>query len=74
MSLRIVTDAALGNSALLKDLLTKERLKIQTFTLEKQDADYIFLITFENIDQQKMDILIDELNSHNNIKEIFWTQ
>lgn len=74
MSLRIVTDGNSSNSELLKDLLTKERLKIQTFTLEKHEDDFIFLITFESVEQQRMDILIDELNTHRNVKEVFWTQ
>lgn len=74
MSLRIVTTSNANNTELLKNLLSKDNLKIQTFNLEKDNDDFVFQIKFENLDISKLDTIINDLKSNSAIKEVFWTQ
>ncbi len=72
-TLRIVTGHDVNNTELFRDLLIKDGLKIQNFTIEKDEKEYVFLIKFENVDLLKMNTIIDELKKHPTIKEIFWS-
>lgn len=72
-TLRITTNLNVNNTELLKDLLTKDELKIQTFTLEKNGDEFVFQLKFDNIDMTKINNIIDELKKNPTIKEIFWS-
>ena len=73
LTLHIVTDADANNNDLLKNLLVKDKFKVQTFTLEKKDNLFIFQIKLDSMDISKMDILVTELKRDVAIKEITWT-
>lgn len=73
-TLRITTNLNVNNSVLLKDLFSKEELKIQTFTLDKADDEYIFQLKFDNMDMPTINDIIHELKKDPTIKEVFWSQ
>lgn len=72
MTLRIVTQPNVDHTEFLKGILSNEKLKITSFTLNKSEAGSIFLVTFENININKMDIVINELKNDPIIQEVFW--
>ena len=71
-TLRIVTRPDADNTAMLKLLLSKPDLKIQTFTLDKEDDGSIFQLKLAPADITKFEDIISELKSDPAIKEIFW--
>jgi len=73
-TLRIVTRPGANTTAMLKLLLGKPDLKIQTFTLDKEDDGYIFQMKLDPADITKFEDIISELKNDPAIKEIFWTQ
>lgn len=73
-TLRIVTRPGANTTAMLKLLLGKPDLKIQTFTLDKEDDGYIFQMKLDPTDITKFEDIISELKNDPAIKEIFWTQ
>jgi putative Mg2+ transporter-C (MgtC) family protein len=73
-TLRIITHLNVNNTVLFKNLLNKEELKIQTFTCEKNNDEFIFQLRFDNIDIMKIDLIINELKKDPSIKEISWNQ
>lgn len=73
-TLRIVTTLNVNNTELLKNLLNKNDLKIQTFTLERHDDEFVFQLKFDNIDTANIDTIINELKENLAIKEIYWSQ
>ncbi len=73
-TLKIVTNLNVNNAALLSDLLHKDDLKIETFTLEKNGDEFVFELKFDSLDLTKTNIIIDELKKDPSIKEIFWSQ
>ena len=73
LTLHIITDADANNNSLLQNLLVKDKLKIQTFTLEKKENNFVFQIKLDSMDISKMDILVMELKRDIAIKEITWT-
>lgn len=73
-TLRIVTTLNVNNTEMLKNLLNRSELKIQTFTLERNDDEFVFHLKFDNIDITKIDTIINELKKDPTIKEIFWSQ
>jgi putative Mg2+ transporter-C (MgtC) family protein len=73
-TLRIVTRPDANNTAMLKLLLSHPDLKIQTFTLDKEDDGYIFQMKLDPTDITKFEDIISELKNDPAIKEIFWTQ
>lgn len=72
-TLRIVTNLNVNNAALLGNLLDEGGLKIQTFTLERSDNEFIFRLKFDNMDMIKIGNIISELKKDPAIKEIFWS-
>ncbi|MFT3750381.1 MAG: MgtC/SapB family protein [Agriterribacter sp.] len=73
-TLRIVTTLNMSNTELLKNLLNKNDLKIQTFTLERYDDEFVFQLKFDNIGIANIDTIINELKEDPAIKEIYWSQ
>ena len=73
-TLRIVTRPGANNTAMLKLLLSKPDLKIQTFTLNKEDDGFIFQLKLDPADITKFEDIISELKNDPAIKEIFWAQ
>jgi putative Mg2+ transporter-C (MgtC) family protein len=73
-TLRIVTRPDANNTAMLKLLLSHPDLKIQTFTLDKEDDGFIFQLKLDPADITKFEDIIGELKNDPAIKEIFWAQ
>lgn len=73
-TLRITTSLNVNNSELLRDLLGKSELKIQTFTLDKADDEYIFQLKFDTMDMATINDIMQELKKDPTIKEVFWSQ
>ena len=73
-SLIIITNLNVNNSELLKDILSNDALKIQTFNLEKTEDEYTFQIKFDNVDMVKINDIINELKKDHAIKQISWSQ
>jgi hypothetical protein len=59
---------------MLKLLLSHPDLKIQTFTLDKEDDGFIFQLKLDPADITKFEDIIGELKNDPAIKEIFWAQ
>lgn len=73
-TLRITTNLEVNNIELLKDILGKKDLEIQTFTLDKTDEGYVFQLKFGSMDLGKINEIISELKKDPTIKEVFWKQ
>lgn len=73
-TLRVVAGLHLNNADLLKHLLDKNELKIQMFTLERNDEELVIQVKFDNVDATKMGEMISQLKSDPAVKEVFWTQ
>ncbi|MBK7109625.1 MAG: MgtC/SapB family protein [Bacteroidetes bacterium] len=73
-TLRIVTNLNVNNTELLSNILDNDELKIQTFSLEKNDDQFVFLFTFEKIDLAKISNLVNALKKDSAVKDIFWNQ
>ena len=71
-TLKIITNLNVNNVELLRDLFNKEELKIETFTLEKNDNEFVFQIRLDNVDTAKINDIINELKKDPTVKEIFW--
>ncbi|OQY93822.1 MAG: magnesium transporter MgtC [Sphingobacteriales bacterium UTBCD1] len=71
-TLRITTDSNVANIELLKNLLSKDEVKVETFSLEKNDGELIFQVKFENLGQSEIDALMNELKNNTSIKEFSW--
>ncbi len=69
--LRIVTDINLNDTEFLKTLLNNDTLKIQTFTFEKNDTEFVFQIHLNNANAD-ITAIINELKNNSKIKEISW--
>src|SRR5690554_350920 len=71
-TLQIVSDSSVNNTELLKKLIGIEGLKIQTFTFEKDEDDFIFQIKLDKTSTTKIDTIFNELKDDPAVKEIFW--
>ncbi len=73
-TLQITTTLGVNNSELLNDLFNRKELKIQTFTLDKADGEYIFELKFDTMDMATINDIMSELKKDPTIKEVFWSQ
>lgn len=71
-TLRLVAEHDAANNELLKSLLTKEDLEVQTFTLERNAFEFVLEVKFDEIDAHKIDLIMEELKENKTIKEIHW--
>ena len=74
MQLRIIADTDTNHAELLKKLLNNKNLKVQSFNLEKEDGNFVFQLSVENVDVSKLDIIVKMLKDEQAIKDVFWTQ
>ncbi|HLS71663.1 MAG TPA: MgtC/SapB family protein [Chitinophagaceae bacterium] len=74
MTMKIVIDAEDEGQVFLKDILSKEHLKVKTFTIEKKQNDFILEVIFDQINVKNMDEIVLELNNVPAVKEIYWTK
>ena len=73
-TLQITTTLSVNNSELLNDLFNRKELKIQTFTLDKAEDQYIFELKFDTMDMATINDIMFELKKDPAIKEVFWSQ
>lgn len=74
ITLEIITKKGSDNATLLNDLLHKEGLDIQSFSVERADDEFVFQLKFDNSEVAKVQHLVDRMKNDPVIKEIFWTQ
>ncbi|MBX2910119.1 MAG: MgtC/SapB family protein [Chitinophagales bacterium] len=74
MQLRVIADTDTNHAELLKKLLNNENLKVQSFSLEKEDGNFVFQLSVENVDVSKLDVIVKLLKDEQTIKDVFWTQ
>ncbi len=72
-TLRVVTKPDLNSTTLLWNIIDKDELKIQTFTLQKSDDEFVFELSFNTVEILKMNSIIDAMKNDPNIKEISWS-
>ncbi|MEO6902013.1 MAG: MgtC/SapB family protein [Bacteroidia bacterium] len=72
-TLKIITNLNVDNTAIFKNLFNNEELKMQAFTFEKNNDEFVFQLRFENIDLLKIDTIINQLKKDPTIKEISWS-
>ena len=71
-TLQIVSDSGIDNTELLRRLMKLEGLKIQTFTFEKEEDDFIFHVKLDKTTTTKIETIVDELKDDPAVKENFW--
>src|SRR5690625_369270 len=74
MTMKIVIDDEDEGQVFLKDILSKEHLKVKNFTIEKKQNDFILEVIFDQINVKNMDEIVLELNNVPAVKEIYWTK
>lgn len=72
-TLKIVTGTTVNERQLLEKLLSEPALKIQTFTFEKNNDEFIFLIELEHADVQIINAVINQVKADPGIKEFYWS-
>lgn len=70
--LKITTQSESSNNEILKKILTNEAIKIQTFSLEKNENEYVYLIEFENINLLLVNEIIQSIKGQSDVKYISW--
>lgn len=73
-SLRIVTDLNVDINELLKNLLNEKKLKIESFTFQRKNDEFICQLELSNISETKIAEIINNLKKDKTIKDIFWSQ
>lgn len=72
-TLRIVTNLDVDHSALVNDLLNKDDVKLQTFSLERNEKEFVFNLKFADKDSAKISTVVNDLRNDPTLKEIFWS-
>lgn len=68
--LKITTQINNSNNEILRKIVTNFDVKIQNFSLEKNDDEYIYLIEFENINLVLVEEIIHNLKEQSDVKFI----
>ncbi len=71
--LTIITDLNVDNSGLLKRVLNETEIKIQSFTLERNDDQFIFELKLDHVNTTEIAVLISELKKDKTVKEVLWS-
>ncbi|MBS1782346.1 MAG: MgtC/SapB family protein [Bacteroidetes bacterium] len=71
-TLRIVTGSEDDSKSLLETFAQEPYSKMQTFTMERVEADFVFEVRFVNPDFAKAEVLLELLKGKIFIKEISW--
>lgn len=72
--LTIITDLNVDNSGLLKRVLNETEIKIQSFTLERNDDQFIFELKLDHVNTTEIAVLISELKKDKTVKEVLWSE
>lgn len=71
-SLRIITNSTIKDTSFINNILKDEELKIQTFTCEKNEQEFIYHFRGNDINAIKTNQLMEQLKQTDGIKEISW--
>lgn len=71
-TLRITTDIENGKIDLVKSVLEHSEIKVLSFTMDRTDDEFIFLLKLEDSHASDLENIIKELRNEKSIKEIFW--
>ncbi|MCO6495036.1 MAG: MgtC/SapB family protein [Bacteroidetes bacterium] len=74
INLSIVTIPNPKDTEMLKGLLNSEHLTIHSFSFEKGETSYTYLIELENNNLSKIEFLIKELEANPTVKEVNWAK
>ncbi|MEI2823959.1 MAG: MgtC/SapB family protein [Chitinophagaceae bacterium] len=71
-SLKIVTNSNADQAAIMNLIILKPGLKIQSFTLDKNEHEHIYQVKLENSDSSRLDEITNALKDIAGVKEINW--
>lgn len=71
-TLHIITDISVDNNRMLSDLLSNPDLKVESFTLDRNDDEFIFDLKFEKPEDAKIAEVIKQFKKEEAIKGVFW--
>lgn len=74
MTLRIIAQKEINHSALLKRLLVSDKFKVQSFSLDKEGDDFVFLLEVSNVDISRLDEIVKNVEKEDAVKEVFWAR
>ncbi len=74
MILHITTNNEMKDVELLKKLLEKEGINIQSITIEKNKDDFKYHAKIDIVKIEVLELIADEIKKDYNIKDISWTQ
>lgn len=74
MTLRVIAQKEINHSALLKRLLVSEKFKVQSFSLDKEGDDFVFLLEVSNVDISRLDEIVQNVEKEEAVKEVFWAR
>lgn len=72
--LTIVADFNVDNAELLKGILHDNSIKLQSFTLEKNDNGFVFQLKIDHVNPTGLEALINKLKKDKAIKEVVWNE
>ncbi len=73
-TLKIAMHFDVAHSVLIQKLMSNEHLKIQSFSLKKNDNAIELEAIVENMDSPKMNALIQEIKNDPAVKEVSWVK
>jgi (p)ppGpp synthase/HD superfamily hydrolase len=72
LTLRIKSDEHAQTPESITTYLNQEKLKINTFMLEKKETGAMIRIKINNIDTHRIDHIIKEFQLNPSVNEIYW--
>ncbi|MCC6815572.1 MAG: MgtC/SapB family protein [Saprospiraceae bacterium] len=72
-TLKISVNQQIDNTELIKKLLSIENAKLQSFALEKNNDELVYLLKFDDTDIIHFDNLLTDLKNNSSIKDFIWS-
>ncbi|MBS1643491.1 MAG: MgtC/SapB family protein [Bacteroidetes bacterium] len=72
-TIKIVSTKDVSDGELLRDLFSRQELKVQSFSLERiADNDFVFTLKFDGLDTERLARIVSELKKDLAVKEVYW--
>ena len=71
--LKITTQTESSNNEILKKILINSAIKIQNFSFEKNEDEWVYQLEFENENTVILDDIINEIKQLSSVKSIYWS-
>lgn len=71
--LKITTQTVSSNNEILKKILTNSAIKIQNFSFEKNEDEWVYQLEFENENTVILDDIINEIKQLPSVKSLYWS-